>query len=302
MNGKRRIQCAVTLSLLILVFGLVWGLQPKTAEAACGASTSSCKTCHEVKGELPVSKTGAWHTQHAFGDFCQACHLGVSTASDKAQAHTGIIAKPLSQSSETCASCHPSDTAARVAKYGGSSPSGSNTSGNAAGTTGTTTAAPETPGAQDQSSNKVTVSPNATQIPASQNPNFDVIDFNKYVGNSTPGLAWVLGVLNTIILFVLLGIIWRWKKGVWPWAYFKREGDWVNLHGLPVEGQLLIKRLLHADLKTVLAINEMCEQTECNEVLLAAIAEDTIERIKGVQGNEKSRLILKNKEGKEHVL
>lgn len=184
MNGKRRIHLVVTLSLLILVLGLVWGLQPKTAEAACGASTSSCKTCHEVKGELPVSKTGAWHTQHAFGDFCQACHLGVATASDKAQAHAGIIAKPLSQPSDTCASCHPSDTAARVAKYGGSPSSGSNTSGNTAGTTGTATAAP---GAQDQSSNKVTISPNATQIPASQNPNFNVIDFNRYVGKTHQG-------------------------------------------------------------------------------------------------------------------
>lgn len=51
----------------------------KTAQAACGASTSSCKTCHEVKGEDPVSKKGDWHVQHSFGDFCQACHLGVSS-------------------------------------------------------------------------------------------------------------------------------------------------------------------------------------------------------------------------------
>lgn len=280
MNGKRRIQLVVPLSLIILLVGIVLGLQPKPTEAACGASTSSCKTCHEVKGEDPVSKKGDWHTQHAFGDFCLACHLGVATANDKAQAHAGIIAKPLAQSSETCASCHPSDTAARVTKYGGSTPSESNTSGNTETPKMTGTTTPAT-GTQDESTNKVIVSPNATQIPASKNPNFDVIDFNKYVGNSPSLLAWIIGVLNIIVLFVLLGIIWRWKKGIWPWVYFKREGDWVNLNDLPVEGQQLIKRLLNTDLKTVLAINEMLQQTK---------------------SNEKSGLIINSKEGKDHVL
>lgn len=251
MKGKR-IQFVVNWGLLLLAMGLIWTWQPLKAEAACGASTSSCKTCHEVKGELSVSKKGDWHTQHAFGDFCQACHLGVATASDKDQAHAGIIAKPLEKSDETCASCHPSDTAARVAKYGGNATTGTNSAptpnGSVTGNTGT----PNT------GANTVTVSPAATQIPANKNPNFDTIDFNKF-GDKVPFLAWAMGVMSIILLLVLLGMIWRWKKGVWPWSYFKREGDWVNLHDLPVEGQQLIKRLLHTDLKTVMEINEQLE-------------------------------------------
>lgn len=256
MKKKRRLRLVVNWGLMILIIGLFWTWQPQKAEAACGASTSSCKTCHEVKGELSVSKKGDWHIQHAFGDFCQACHLGVATANDKTQAHEGMIAKPLEKSDETCASCHPSDTAARVAKYGGNAASGTSP---AATPTGTGNA-----GTANQGSNTVTVSPAATQIPVNENPNYDVIDFNK-LGSKAPWLAWAVGVINVILLLVLLGMLWRWKKGIWPWAYFKREGDWVNLQNLPHEGQQVIKRLLHTDLKTIMEINQILDRSNSNK-------------------------------------
>ncbi|MEA4900890.1 hypothetical protein [Desulfitobacterium sp.] len=274
MKGKWRIHLAVNWGLLLLILGLILVWQPQKVGAACGASTSSCKTCHEIKGELSVSKKGDWHTQHAFGDFCQACHLGVATTNDKTQAHQGLIAKPLEMSGDTCASCHPSDTAARVAKYGGDSSIGSNpaapSNGSASGNTEPT----------GQASTTVTVSAAATQIPSSENPNYDVIDFNKW-RNKVSWLSWAMGAFNIILLLVLIAAVWRWKKGVWPWAYFKRKGDWVDLHDLPVEGQQLIKRLLHTDLKTVMEINEQLERRNRKENQ----SESTID-----------------KEGKDHVL
>ena len=88
-----------------------------TAEAQCGSQASSCKNCHEVQGQKPVNKDGTgWHQGHAFGDFCANCHAGNIQATDKAVAHTGMIA-PLSDLKANCAACHPNDTEARAQKY-----------------------------------------------------------------------------------------------------------------------------------------------------------------------------------------
>ena len=52
------------------------------AQAQCGASATSCKTCHELNGEYPVNDKGVWHTDHTSGDYCAACHRGDTTATD----------------------------------------------------------------------------------------------------------------------------------------------------------------------------------------------------------------------------
>ncbi len=85
--------------------------------AQCGASLSSCKTCHEVKREKPVATQGAWHQQHAFGDFCEFCHGGNTAAKDKATAHQGINTMPLKNAGNTCSSCHPDDYSELAQKY-----------------------------------------------------------------------------------------------------------------------------------------------------------------------------------------
>lgn len=183
--------------LLLSFFGLFsvflvssYYLEPqKPAQAACGASTSSCENCHEVKGEDSVSKKGDWHVQHAFGDFCQACHLGVATENDKTLAHSGVIAKPLSQPNQSCVTCHPSDIGTRVAKYGGSVP-GSTPSGSLSNETAAT-----------------------TQAPPGVDSNFDLIESNQYIEDKTPWLAWVIGIIDVLVLFILGLLIFRWKKG-----------------------------------------------------------------------------------------
>lgn len=98
--------------------------------AQCGSQASSCKNCHEVKGEDPVNSQGEWHVSHAFGDFCEFCHGGNVQATAKDAAHQGLI-QPLGDLKANCSSCHD-DYEAKAQTYavalgvtlnsGGSSP------------------------------------------------------------------------------------------------------------------------------------------------------------------------------------
>jgi hypothetical protein len=87
-----------------------WGL------AQCGSQASSCKNCHEVKGEDPVNARGEWHVSHAFGDFCEFCHGGNVQATDKAAAHQGLV-QPLGDVKTNCSSCHADNYEARAETY-----------------------------------------------------------------------------------------------------------------------------------------------------------------------------------------
>ncbi|HLF29226.1 MAG TPA: hypothetical protein VJG32_23105 [Anaerolineae bacterium] len=83
--------------------------------AQCGSQASSCKNCHEVKGEDPVNAQGDWHISHAFGDFCEFCHGGNVQAIDKNAAHQGLLA-PLGDVQTNCSACH-ADYAAKAEPY-----------------------------------------------------------------------------------------------------------------------------------------------------------------------------------------
>ena len=106
-----------TAGLLILgVCGVALAL-PQPAKAQCGSQASSCKNCHEVQAKDPVNKDGTgWHQSHAFGDFCYICHGGNNQATDKAAAHTGMVA-PMADTKAACAQCHPNDLDARAQVY-----------------------------------------------------------------------------------------------------------------------------------------------------------------------------------------
>ncbi len=263
------------LSLLALIFGIFgivltsyfWLSTPKDTQAACGASTSSCKTCHEVQGADPVSKKGDWHIQHSFGDFCQACHLGVATETDKTKAHAGMIAKPLTQSDQTCASCHPADTAARVAKYGGAA-----TTSTATGTTPTAPGASATGAAPATGTGAVTPSPAATQVPPSANPNFDILDFNN--NGKLSWLVWAIIIANILALLVLATLLWKWKKGLWPWAFAQGKHKDVPFNTLPPEVQDVFTRLLKGDMHTVLALQKILEREQGSQLLQAITTMD----------------------------
>lgn len=127
-----------------ILAGTAFLLWPRPAAAQCGSSVSSCKNCHEVQKQDPVNTKGAWHTEHAFGDFCEFCHAGNVKAKDQAAAHTGMV-KPMADVKGSCQSCHPNDYQDRGKKYadvlgvsltaGGSS--GGDTSGGSGSTPGT---------------------------------------------------------------------------------------------------------------------------------------------------------------------
>ncbi len=119
---------------------------PPQAHAQCGSSASSCKACHEVQGQDPVSDKGDWHVAHAFGDFCEFCHAGNVQATDKDAAHQGLV-DPLEDVKASCQSCHPQDYMDKAQVYasalgvelstgGGGGGSGAAPSGGAGGESG----------------------------------------------------------------------------------------------------------------------------------------------------------------------
>jgi hypothetical protein len=137
MQRKKLFLMPVVAGLLIVIVSGIALAITQAAQAQCGSQTSSCKNCHEVQGQKPVNNDGtAWHTSHAFGDFCYICHGGNQQATDKTAAHTGMV-DPLSDIQASCQSCHPKDLQARAKVYadklgvqigtGGASGSGSTT-------------------------------------------------------------------------------------------------------------------------------------------------------------------------------
>jgi len=107
---------AATGMLLVIVMG-VWLMTATPTNAQCGSQASSCKSCHEVQGQLSVNSDGtAWHTSHAFGDFCYICHAGNNQAPGADEAHMGMV-PPLSDIKASCQQCHPNDLQERAQVY-----------------------------------------------------------------------------------------------------------------------------------------------------------------------------------------
>jgi hypothetical protein len=125
------------------------GVKVSNGLAQCGSAASSCKNCHEVKGEDPVNAKGDWHTQHAFGDFCEFCHAGNVQATDKTAAHQGLV-EPLGDVKANCSSCHADDYQAKAQTY--------------ASTLGVTI------GASTSGSSQPPTNPSAPSAPAPQQP------------------------------------------------------------------------------------------------------------------------------------
>ncbi|MFI5298585.1 MAG: hypothetical protein ACHREM_10845 [Polyangiales bacterium] len=85
-----------------------------TAHAQCGAKTTTCRQCHELRGEAPIVER-AWHRDHAFADLCTDCHGGDGDARAAPEAHAGLR-DPLTESGKSCESCH-ADAALKAAAY-----------------------------------------------------------------------------------------------------------------------------------------------------------------------------------------
>ncbi|MGE5221667.1 MAG: hypothetical protein ACM3PY_04470, partial [Omnitrophica WOR_2 bacterium] len=118
MQKKNKSYWIAILAGSFLLLASLFFLWPATrVSAQCGSQASSCKNCHETQGQDPVNNDGkGWHTGHAFGDFCYACHGGNNQSMDKATAHTGMV-DPMSDIQVACQGCHPNDLQDRAQKY-----------------------------------------------------------------------------------------------------------------------------------------------------------------------------------------
>ena len=104
---------------LLVAVVILLQLRGAAADAQCGATVSSCRQCHEIDKQLPVLADGRpWHNDHAFGDFCVACHGGDDAAKDSAAAHQ-VLVDPLGDAALRCgtAMCHGTKAEALAAGY-----------------------------------------------------------------------------------------------------------------------------------------------------------------------------------------
>ena len=103
--------------VLLITVGIFLLLPAQPVSAQCGSQASSCKNCHETQAKDPVNNDGtAWHSSHAFGDFCYLCHAGNNQATDETAAHTGLV-DPLKDIAASCKSCHAADYQAKAQLY-----------------------------------------------------------------------------------------------------------------------------------------------------------------------------------------
>jgi hypothetical protein len=117
MLRKNIFNLMVIVGVWLVVAAGLWLATTTTAKAQCGSQASSCKNCHEVQGQDAVNGDGtAWHTSHAFGDFCYVCHAGNNQSLDKTEAHAGMV-PPLSDVKAACQQCHPNDLQQRAQVY-----------------------------------------------------------------------------------------------------------------------------------------------------------------------------------------
>ncbi|MGD0750358.1 MAG: hypothetical protein ABSA23_03005 [Anaerolineales bacterium] len=182
--------------VLLIAVGIFLLLPAQPVSAQCGSQASSCKNCHETQAKDPVNNDGtAWHTSHAFGDFCYLCHGGNNTATDETTAHTGMV-DPLKDIVSACKSCHATDYQAKAQIY-------ATTLGV---TIGSSAAAPTTVAASQPS---VSTTPAAAAAPAAVQaaviPAANMVDYTQRYNESVLGQAPVnTGNIIAIVLIAAL--------------------------------------------------------------------------------------------------
>lgn len=213
--------------MLLLVFVLT---NIGTGYAQCGASLSSCKTCHEVKREMPVMTKGDWHKDHSFGDFCEFCHGGNTAANSEAEAHQGMSLNPVKQPGNTCSSCHPDNYKAEAQKYASilhitidesEASSGSQAAAPPKDTTATVAA-----GSGSSAGTQTETASSTISVPSGG----EVVDFNQLLTEETEPAGINTGNLILIILIIGLAVLFL---GMY-WS-FNRESIREKIHNFLAE-------------------------------------------------------------------
>lgn len=210
---------------LIGIIGIIF-IWPRSAEAQCGTSASSCKNCHEVQAQDPVNTKGDWHVQHAFGDFCEFCHAGNVTATEKDAAHTAMI-YPLSDPKGSCSSCHANDYQDLAGQYASTLGVDLNS---------VSAPAPSEPDTVSPTQDASIVQPDVTQeasssAPAEQTSSGQIVDFNdrydEFVSANAPRKPINTG--NMILSFMVVGLVGTF--GVLAWKFEGFDKRWAQLRG-----------------------------------------------------------------------
>lgn len=291
MRGRTFLAFAGVAGLLVL--GL-WTYRPERAEAACGASVSSCKSCHEVQGKKPVNKIGQWHVQHSFGDFCEFCHAGVTKEQTKEGAHQGMR-QPLADVQQSCGSCHAADLAARSAKYGGtavgvSAPSGSSSTGSSA-PASTPAVTPAAPAGASASSAPPPAAKSTAPAPAAGSK--DLIDYNKELGAGDEGIGKgnvILIFLNLAAAVALGGSWWYFEKG--PGRSGVLGTKRIEVAAPAGVDPILYELLTGCDKSTLAALKAILDRGEQGCQLLKVASQLDVELMNRLRGMTKEELNL----------
>lgn len=110
---SRKLVCLCCVSLMIgALYASVLGVGVVHAQSSTPAS--ACMTCHEDQYYLHDS--GKWYCVDEAQERCVNCHAGNARALNEQEAHTGLIAQPLSDGGQRCQTCHAQETEALVQK------------------------------------------------------------------------------------------------------------------------------------------------------------------------------------------
>ncbi len=194
--------------LVLAMVGFVLAT-PTPTDAQCGSSASSCKSCHETQGEYPVNTQGEWHTQHAFGDFCEFCHAGNVQAAEKDAAHEGL-ADPMGDVATSCQGCHPQDLDERSQIY--------------ASTLGIDLSNPSS-GGGDAGGSATADDESCVAAPLGG----EEIDSNLlYIDNISPS-PLIENWGNVILVLMIVGVLAVFAFLAWIWeGWGSKVADWIN--------------------------------------------------------------------------
>ena len=274
---SRGVWIAVVLGIVALAMVVFLGGGGETARAACGASASSCKTCHEINRKKPVNTNGDWHKQHAMGDYCSFCHGGNVQAQDETGAHAGLV-KPFADVQTSCSSCHLDDYKAKAKVYADALGVKVGTGGGGSGGTGGSGGGGSAP------TGGANVAPASASGP--------VLDFNQYYAQYTGagGLRARDMALIAFAVLIALGF-----PAIWAfYRYRDRVAAWIRRPRPEPDKQTLdlAKRLKHVDQSTRDHVFSLVADSRSAALVAAALGSLDPELLDREPRNDEERLRL----------
>jgi hypothetical protein len=230
MLSRDRRWIIVAGAAVLLLLGLTQ-LRPAAVQAQCGTQASSCKTCHEVQAQDAVNSKGAWHTDHAFGDFCEFCHAGNVQATDKTAAHQGLVSWNADLKA-SCATCHAADYEQRAGGYAKTLGVSLNT--------GPAPAAGGAAAAGSAAAGSGTAATTTSAAAACAPQGGEEVDYNLLYAQQLARPPLVSNWGNVILALMSLGVGMVFIGTVWTWEGWGRKvGAWIRNNVTPVSDAIV---------------------------------------------------------------